>query len=159
LEQDMFSKREVTQRTTGKAERLAKIAGLLCVAVCFLLTLALLAGCAPFGSATQTPEPGTPTVTPTPAGATGGPLTETVILLHTNDLHGAIEPEETGRELGGLVNLVSLIDQVRAEDPARTLLLDAGDTFQGTFVSNNTQGQVVMEAMNLAVAWSLPVVT
>jgi 2',3'-cyclic-nucleotide 2'-phosphodiesterase (5'-nucleotidase family) len=80
--------------------------------------------------------------------------TETIILLHTNDFHGAIEPDGTR---GGLVNLVSLIDQLRAQDPGRTLVLDAGDTFQGTYVSNSTYGEVVMAAMNLAryQAWAL----
>jgi 2',3'-cyclic-nucleotide 2'-phosphodiesterase (5'-nucleotidase family) len=85
--------------------------------------------------------------------------TETITILHTNDFHGAIEPKEEsgGGETGGLVNLVSLIDQLRAEDPDRTLLVDSGDTFQGTYVSNSTQGEVVMAAMNVAGydAWTL----
>jgi 2',3'-cyclic-nucleotide 2'-phosphodiesterase (5'-nucleotidase family) len=84
--------------------------------------------------------------------------TEKVVILHTNDFHGAIEPEtRNSGEAGGLVNLVSLIDQFRAEDPERTLLLDAGDTFQGTYLSNSTQGEVVMAAMNIAGydAWAL----
>jgi 2',3'-cyclic-nucleotide 2'-phosphodiesterase (5'-nucleotidase family) len=84
--------------------------------------------------------------------------TERVVLLYTNDLHGQVEPLSRGSgQSGGLVNLVSLIDQVRAQDPERTLLLDAGDTFQGTYVSNSTQGEVVVEAMNLAgyQAWTL----
>jgi 5'-nucleotidase/UDP-sugar diphosphatase len=82
--------------------------------------------------------------------------TETIILLHTNDLHGAVEPDEAeGR--GGLVNLVSLIDDIRAEAPDQTLLVDAGDSFQGTYVSNSTYGEVVMAAMNVARydAWTL----
>jgi 5'-nucleotidase/UDP-sugar diphosphatase len=77
--------------------------------------------------------------------------TETIVILYTNDLHGAVEPkvvDSTQSESGGLVNLVSLIDQIRAEHPQRTLLLDAGDTFQGTYVSNSSQGEVVMAAMN-----------
>jgi 5'-nucleotidase/UDP-sugar diphosphatase len=100
-----------------------------------------------------------------PAGdavATGpvatGPVdsTEAIVILHTNDIHGAVEPDET-RGTGGLVNLVSLIDQLRAEDPDHTLLLDAGDSFQGTYVSNSTQGEVVMAALNVAGydAWAL----
>jgi len=76
-------------------------------------------------------------------------------LLYTNDMHGQVEPV-SGRS-GGLVNLVSLIDQVRAQDPTRTLLLDAGDALQGTYVSNSAQGAVMIEAMNLAGydAWTL----
>jgi 2',3'-cyclic-nucleotide 2'-phosphodiesterase (5'-nucleotidase family) len=87
---------------------------------------------------------------PPPAGPAA--QTETIILLHTNDFHGAVEPQASGSggEIGGLVNLVSTIDQLRAEDPEHTLVLDAGDTFQGTYVSNSTYGEVVMAAMNIA---------
>ena len=88
------------------------------------------------------------------------PLTETIVILHTNDFHGAVEPEVMAGgegESGGLVNLVSLIDQLRAEHAENLLLLDAGDTFQGTYVSNSTGGEVVMAAMNAAGydAWAL----
>jgi 5'-nucleotidase/UDP-sugar diphosphatase len=95
----------------------------------------------------------------TPPAATNS--IETIIILHTNDLHGAVEPEARSGgglgESGGLVNLVSLVDELRLEDPERTLLLDAGDTLQGTYVSNSTQGQVVVDAMNAAGydAWAL----
>lgn len=93
----------------------------------------------------------------TPDGVSGSAATITI--LHTNDFHGAVEPQVSGsgKESGGLVNLVSLIDQLRAEDPDHTLVLDAGDTFQGTFLSNSTHGQVVMAAMNIAGydAWTL----
>lgn len=93
---------------------------------------------------------GEPTALTIPAEP--GNSLERIVILHTNDFHGAIEPEGEGdgKESGGLVNLVSLIDQVRAEDPVHTLLLDAGDTLQGTYVSNSTQGEVVVAAMNLA---------
>jgi 2',3'-cyclic-nucleotide 2'-phosphodiesterase (5'-nucleotidase family) len=88
-----------------------------------------------------------------------GNSTERIVILHTNDFHGALEPDsnQRGGEAGGLLNLVSLIDQVRSEDPEHTLLLDAGDTLQGSFVSNSTQGEVVVAAMNLAGynAWTL----
>jgi 2',3'-cyclic-nucleotide 2'-phosphodiesterase (5'-nucleotidase family) len=100
----------------------------------------------------------TPAAPAEEAGAGSEQALERIVLLHTNDFHGAIEAEEEGAgERGGLVNLVSLIDEVRAQDPGRTLLLDAGDTFQGTYVSNSTQGEVVMAAMNLAGydAWTL----
>jgi 2',3'-cyclic-nucleotide 2'-phosphodiesterase (5'-nucleotidase family) len=87
--------------------------------------------------------------------------TETIVILYTNDLHGAVEPETNGGagagESGGLVNLVSLVDELRLEDPERTMLVDAGDTLQGTYVSNSSQGQVVVAAMNVAGydAWAL----
>ena len=97
-----------------------------------------------------------------PSSDSAGEPTETIVILHTNDFHGAVEPEESQgsggtSEEGGLVNMVSLIDQLRDEHPGRTLLLDAGDTFQGTYVSNSTEGELVMAAMNLAGydAWTL----
>jgi len=85
---------------------------------------------------------------------------ETITILHTNDFHGAVEPEvsaSTGRESGGLVNLASLIIRMRAEDPEHTLVLDAGDAFQGSYVSNSTYGEVVMAVMNAVPydAWTL----
>jgi 5'-nucleotidase len=128
-----------------------------------LAALVLLSGCATTPTAAPasiTSEAPAPVTGEAPAGSEdAGEPTATIIILHTNDFHGAVEPEE-GRgasEEGGLVNMVSLIDQLRAEHPGRTLLLDAGDTFQGTYVSNSTQGELVMAAMNVAGydAWTL----
>lgn len=122
------------------------------------LILHLLAGCG------NTPLDAPPPVTSdVPDGSdVAGNSTESIVVLYTNDFHGAVEPEETQgsggtSEEGGLVNLVSLIDQLRAEHPGPTLLLDAGDTFQGSYVSNSTQGELVMAAMNVAGydAWTL----
>jgi len=117
--------------------------------VLLLLAVAVLAGCSPATAPTAGSE-----IEPEPSQAT-----ERIIILHTNDIHGAVEPVSSGSkgESGGLLNLVSLIDQVRAEDPEHTLLLDAGDSFQGSYVSNSTQGEVVMAAMNIAGygAWTL----
>lgn len=101
---------------------------------------------------------------PEPAAELASAITETIVILHTNDLHGAVEPDggdgdgnQAVRESGGLVNLISLIDEVRSEYPDHTLLLDAGDSFQGSYVSNSTYGKVVMAGMNLAQydAWTL----
>lgn len=84
---------------------------------------------------------------------------ETITILHTSGFHGAVVPEveTSGRESGGLVNLASLINHLRAQDPEHTLVLDAGDAFQGTYVSNSTYGEVVMAAMNAVPydAWTL----
>ncbi len=107
------------------------------------------------------PEAPAGAVTQEPAAAPTA-STETIILLHTNDFHGAIAPQQgtTGSnasESGGLINLASLVYAERARDPDRTVVLDAGDSFQGTFVSNSTQGALVMAAMNLMAydAWTL----
>ena len=70
-----------------------------------------------------------------------------ITLLHVNDLHGALRPKA---EEGGAANLVGLIERTRADAPSPILLLDAGDAFQGTYISNSNHGQAVMEVMNLA---------
>jgi 2',3'-cyclic-nucleotide 2'-phosphodiesterase (5'-nucleotidase family) len=98
----------------------------------------------------------------TEVGSTEATSVESILILHTNDFHGAVEPQGVEgdgatSDRGGLVNLVSLIEQIRSDDPERTLLLDAGDAFQGTYVSNSTYGSVVMAALNIASydAWAL----
>ncbi|HKI46058.1 MAG TPA: metallophosphoesterase [Balneolales bacterium] len=75
--------------------------------------------------------------------ATGGGFFNTVsargfrriTILNTNDTHGHIEPfpPYAGKYagLGGVARRKTLIDQIRAQNP-HTLLLDAGDAFQGT---------------------------
>ena len=130
-----------------------------CQGLLFLLALAmLLAGC---GTAPTSTPPSATGAEPIGINSAGDPL-ETIVILHTNDFHGAVEAEEVqsgggSSERGGLVNLVSLIDQLRDEHPGRTLLLDAGDSFQGSYVSNSTQGELVMAAMKVAGydAWTL----
>ncbi len=124
-----------------------------------LLVVMILASACATGP-TVTPAPVTDDVPVTPDDA--GDPTETIVILHTNDFHGAVEPEgiqgsAATLEEGGLVNVVSLIDQLHQEHPGRTLLLDAGDTFQGSYVSNSTEGELVMAAMNVAGydAWTL----
>lgn len=78
----------------------------------------------------------------------------TITLLHTNDLHGHVEPwtgwdDLAGRTVGGLDRLASAIKQVRAEVGAgRALLLDAGDTFGDTLIAERTKGKVMVDAMN-----------
>ena len=88
-----------------------------------------------------------------PASATqpaSGELVQ-ITILHINDLHGALYAKaETGGERGGAANLVGLIDRQRALAPGPVLLFDAGDAFQGTFVSNSNQGQAVIEIFNVA---------
>lgn len=65
----------------------------------------------------------------------GLPLT----ILHFNDFHGQLDPvatPTTGRPLGGIARLAGLVRAIRAEDPARpVLLLFAGDLLQGTVTS------------------------
>ncbi len=53
-------------------------------------------------------------------------------------------------KLGGLDRTASLIKKIRAErGEDKVLLLDGGDTWQGSFTSLKTQGEDMLEAMNL----------
>ena len=68
---------------------------------------------------------------------------ETLTILHTNDLHSRIDPfpMDGGRNQGqgGFARRATLIDQLRQSHP-NTLLLDAGDYFQGTPYFNLYKG-------------------
>jgi 2',3'-cyclic-nucleotide 2'-phosphodiesterase/3'-nucleotidase len=74
-------------------------------------------------------------------------------VLETTDFHGAILPGATerrsGRPLGGSAVLAAWVERLRAENPEGTVLLDGGDCFQGTMVSNLQYGRPVVEQMNL----------
>jgi len=54
---------------------------------------------------------------------------------------------EYGR-IGGLAHMATLIKAIRAERPANTLLVDCGDTWQGSYTSLATQGEDMVDAMN-----------
>ncbi len=77
----------------------------------------------------------------------------TVTILHTNDLHSHVEPfEGAGKRdngKGGLARISGLAKQVREENP-NTLLLDAGDVFQGTPYFNYFKGTLMFQLMTLA---------
>lgn len=65
---------------------------------------------------------------------------ETVTVLHTNDMHAHIEPTKIGaKTYGGYARLATLIKKYTATDP-HPLLVNAGDTFQGTLYFNVYQG-------------------
>jgi 2',3'-cyclic-nucleotide 2'-phosphodiesterase/3'-nucleotidase len=76
-----------------------------------------------------------------------------VRVLETTDFHGAIlstaRDRRSGRGWGGTVNLAAEIVKLRDENPEGTVLLDGGDLFQGTMISNLQFGRPVVEQMNL----------
>ena len=88
------------------------------------------------------------TAPPTDSAPAGGGSIQLTI-LHINDLHGALYASAKGdRELGGAAQLAGLIEEERASAPGPVLLLDAGDTCQGTYISNRSRGEAVFEILN-----------
>ena len=73
-------------------------------------------------------------------------------IIATNDFHGALEPrpDANGVRRGGAAYVAAAIDRARAECTPRceTLLLDAGDLFQGTPASNLSFGRPVVDYYN-----------
>ncbi|MCX7547442.1 metallophosphatase [Xanthomarina sp. F1114] len=74
-----------------------------------------------------------------------------ITILHTNDVHSHIDPfgPEDGRNpnKGGVARRASLIQDIRNENP-NTLLLDAGDIFQGTPYFNYYGGELEFKLMS-----------
>ncbi len=78
--------------------------------------------------------------------------TKKITILHTNDVHSHIVPfgPNDGRNAnkGGVARRASLIESIRAENP-NTLLLDAGDIFQGTPYFNYYGGELEFKLMSM----------
>lgn len=73
----------------------------------------------------------------------------TLTVLHTNDLHAHIEPSRVGTaNYGGYAKQATLIKKYRAEDP-NTILLNGGDTFQGTLFFTQYVGMADLSLMNV----------
>lgn len=75
-----------------------------------------------------------------------------ITILHTNDVHSHIDafPSDHSRyaNLGGLARRAALVDGIRKENP-NTLLLDAGDIFQGTPYFNFYGGELEFKLMSM----------
>ncbi|MCF6180956.1 bifunctional UDP-sugar hydrolase/5'-nucleotidase [Lutibacter sp.] len=74
-----------------------------------------------------------------------------ITILHTNDVHSHIEPFPADDidypNLGGVARRSTLIEKIRQENP-NTLLLDAGDIFQGTPYFNIYGGEIEFKLMS-----------
>lgn len=72
-------------------------------------------------------------------------------ILHTNDTHDHLEPfdTKTGKDLGGVARRATLFKQIKAVVP-NVLVLDAGDTFQGTPIFTFFEGEADFKAVSQA---------
>ena len=75
-----------------------------------------------------------------------------ITILHTNDVHSHIDPfgPNDGRNAnkGGVARRATLVESIRQENP-NTLLLDAGDIFQGTPYFNYYGGELEFKLMSM----------
>lgn len=72
----------------------------------------------------------------------------TFTLLHTNDLHAHVEPTMIRKvPFGGYARQATYIKQIRAKEK-NVLLLNAGDTFQGTLYFNVYEGLADLAYLN-----------
>ncbi|WP_139492911.1 5'-nucleotidase C-terminal domain-containing protein [Brevibacillus dissolubilis] len=72
---------------------------------------------------------------------------EDIDVLSTNDIHGNIEYNTTYKN-GGMGIVAGVVNQYRTVNPDGTIVLDAGDFFQGTLISNAFEGTSTLETMD-----------
>ena len=89
---------------------------------CSALILATVVACA------------NPSVQNEPAGGNPGVQTE-LLVLSTTDVHGRIRAwdyyADSAESVRGLTRAATIVDSIRAANPGRVLLVDAGDLLQG----------------------------
>ncbi len=75
-----------------------------------------------------------------------------ITILHTNDVHSHIEPfpasDTRNANRGGFSRRARIVEAIRKENP-HTLLLDAGDIFQGTPYFNFYGGEIEFKLMSM----------
>ncbi|WP_421616907.1 bifunctional metallophosphatase/5'-nucleotidase [Brevibacillus sp. TJ4] len=78
--------------------------------------------------------------------ALGDAVTTQVTIAHANDVHGHIK-EDAGQKEFGYAKMATIFNEWRAESE-NFLLLDAGDTFQGTIFVNQFKGESIIPVLN-----------
>lgn len=70
----------------------------------------------------------------TPPSRAESSALDSLVIFHTNDTHAQLMPfsRRGGEPVGGAAARALLLERARGGDHVRTLLLDAGDVFQGT---------------------------
>ncbi|MCA3012211.1 MAG: 5'-nucleotidase C-terminal domain-containing protein [Myxococcaceae bacterium] len=74
-------------------------------------------------------------------------------IVGTNDVHGWVMPQEErfpqgAVRFGGAAAFAGYLKLLRADNPGGVVLVDGGDLFQGTLMSNLTEGSIVIETFN-----------
>ena len=81
----------------------------------------------------------------------GASAKKKITILHTNDVHSHLDPFPSDHaafpDMGGIARRATLISKIREENP-NTLLLDAGDIFQGTPYFNFYGGELEFRLMS-----------
>ncbi|NOZ87215.1 MAG: hypothetical protein GXP49_13285 [Deltaproteobacteria bacterium] len=77
----------------------------------------------------------------------------TLSVVCTCDLHGRIEPRvrywSKGRKVGGLAYFAGYLQILKQANDDQVLLLDAGDMWQGTLVSDLAEGRPIVKFYNM----------
>jgi len=110
------------------------------------------------GAALALPNAASRLLTPTVRAAISEPLLEVaagetlITILHTNDTHSQIDPipdsDKQWGGKGGVARRATLVKEVRKQNP-NTLMVDAGDVFQGTPYFNFYKGEVEYKSMSM----------
>lgn len=108
--------------------------------------------------ATPQEKPVAPAMPPEPVSPVAARAPERspirLTLVGTNDVHGWVMTQEAsfpnGKiRYGGIATFAAYLKVLREDNPGGVVLVDAGDLFQGTLMSNVTEGEVVIDAFNL----------
>lgn len=75
-----------------------------------------------------------------PAKVQAAEATTKISIVHTNDTHGRLLDSDEYGASWGFAKIATLVKQVKAENP-NTLVLDAGDAFQGMPIINISKGE------------------
>ena len=88
--------------------------------------------------------------------STGGKSGQ-ITILYTTDIHGQLNVHDeffwednkpVYRKRGGLAHLKTMVERIKSENPAGTILVDGGDYFHGSAVASMTEGEALIPIFN-----------